>query len=571
MSQSKDLDLTFLDLKREIDGLFVSDGWVTVFRSHNSSTSGESDAIYCALVKNSAVSDAMSSYEWNLHIGSGRPGFIFSYCRGRQKAVYCRDSDNGCETFIHWRGDFGKEEGYLEISEEFRLYYNLFEHILGPTERRYYHFHDSGDKELAASIEKDLARVQLRYLREYISAKKCHFLIFFERMRFSEKSLRELGLTEIDENTYMPNHAYNHLIRDISDMPIRNDKTQSWLMGKCLIRPLKGFKPSIFGPMSEPEIYESFIIGYDSDGKPIEFTSDEEKLANYFGKNPDAPNYLTPVYFSLDVLKKYYDDPSQYEVHDGSVGRKGFWSLRIDNSLADYVVVFLGDLGKLSHREQLYWKSHNILPQGGMSSTGFRRAFLGEWADPEKPDLFFKARLADFAGKWRKQYGWDLFLPLSESDSHYLESLHIPTAASNPKEFDEQILAIVKITIDSLNQKKLAEGCTSLNKEAKGIDKLEIFLKCKGYDLAEMIQFLRNVQLLRSTTVAHRRSRSENVKLNEYFKFGAKDLKSIFEDIVIKMIWMFNTLEHLLIREDLHKPVTSSRTTLPRTPDDIKR
>lgn len=570
MSQSKDLDLTFADLKREIEGLFVNDGWVTVFRSRHSDASGESDDVYCALVKNNAVSDAMRSHRWNLQMGSGRPGFIFSFCGGRQKAVYSRHSDKEYETFIHRRDDFGNEEGYIEFSEEFRLYYNLFEHILGPNERRYYHFHDSGDKELVASIEKSTARVQLRYLRDYISVKKCHFLIFFEGMRFSPKSPNELGLTEIDEDTYKPSYAYNHLIRDISDMPIKEDKTQSWLLGKCLISPIKGFRPSMKGPMSEPDTYESFIIGYDSDGKPKEFTSDQEKLANYFGKNPGAPNYLTPVYFSLDVLKRYYDDPSRYEVGDGSVGRKGFWSLRIDNCLADSVVVFLGDLGGLPHREQLYWKSHNILPRGGMSSTGLRRAFLGEWADPEKPDLFFKARLADFAGKWRKQYGWDLFLPLSESDSHYLESLHIPTAANNPKEFDEQILAIVKITIDSLNQKKLAEGCTSLKKEAKGIDKLEIFLKCKGYNLAEMIQFLRYVQLLRSTTVTHRRSRSENVRMNEYFKFGAKDLTSIFEDIVIKMIWMFNTIEHLLIRDDSHHSVTSSRTTLQRTPDDIK-
>lgn len=551
MSQPTDLDLTFADLKREIDDQFISDGWITVFRSQISSASGESDGVYCALVKNSVFSEAMNSHEWNLRIGSGRPGFSFG---GRQKAVYRRQSDDGYETFIHWRGDFGNEEGYLEISEEFRLYYNLFEHILSPTDRRYYHFHDSGDKELVASIEKRTARVQLRYLREYISARKCHFLIFFEGMRFSPKSLNELGLEEIDENTYTPNHTYNHLIRDISCMGIRNDKTQSWLLGKCLIRPIKGFKPSMLGPMSEPEIYESFIIGYDSDGKPKEFTSYGEKLANYFGKNPDAPNYLTPVYFSPDVLKKYYDDPSQYEVHDGLVGRKGFWYLRIDNNLTDYVVVFLGDLGKLPHKEQLYWKSHNILPQGDISSTCFRRAFLGEWADPEKPDLFFKARLADFADKWRSKYGWDLFLPLSESDSHYLEALHIPTTSNNAKEFDEQLLAIVKITIDSLNEKKLVEGCTSLKEEAKSIDKLDSFLKSNGYNLSEMILFLRNVQRLRSTTVAHRRSRGENRNLNDYFKLGDKDLQSIFEDIVIKMISMFNTLEHLLIYDDPSHP-----------------
>jgi hypothetical protein len=107
-----------------------------------------------------------------------------------------------------------------------------------------------------------------------------------------------------------------------------------------------------------------------------------------------------------------------------------------------------------------------------------------------------------------------------------------------------------------LNEKKLAEGFTSLKKGAKSIDKLENFLTSKGYNLSGMILFLRNVQQLRSSTVAHRRSRSENTKLNEYFKFGTKDLQSIFEDIVIKMIWMFNTLERLLINDDPKPPVT---------------
>ena len=196
-------------------------------RSCYSAASGESDAVYCALVKNNAVSDAMRSHRWNLCRGSGRPGFSFSFCGGRQKAVYQRHSDKKYETFIHWRCDFGNEDGYPEISEEFRLYYNLFERIVSPSERQYDHIHDSGDRELVASIKMSTVKVQLRYLRDYISVRKSHFLIFFEGMRFSVKSLDELGLKEIDENTYTSSHAYNHLIRDISNMPIRNDKTQS--------------------------------------------------------------------------------------------------------------------------------------------------------------------------------------------------------------------------------------------------------------------------------------------------------------------------------------------------------
>jgi hypothetical protein len=238
-------------------------------------------------------------------------------------------------------------------------------------------------------------------------------------------------------------------------------------------------------------------------------------------------------------------------VRDGLVSRKGFWSLYVDNSLPDCVVVFLGDLGRLPHKEQLYWKSHNIQPKGGLSRTAFKRVILGEWADPDKPDLYLKMRLLSFNKKWNKKFGWDLFLPLSNEDSHYLDALHIPTSPDNAREFDEQLLAIVKVVIDSLNEKELAAGLESMTRDAKGIDKLEAFLVANGKRVPEMIEFLRNVQLLRSTTVAHRRSRvpEKNAKLRAYFKMEEKNLGQVFEDIVTHMIWTLNTLEHLLLKD----------------------
>ena len=43
--------------------------------------------------------------------------------------------------------------------------------------------------------------------------------------------------------------------------------------------------------------FEKFIIRLDDNGKEIKFTCDESKLANKFGKNPEAPNFLTRVFF----------------------------------------------------------------------------------------------------------------------------------------------------------------------------------------------------------------------------------------------------------------------------------
>ena len=38
----------------------------------------------------------------------------------------------------------------------------------------------------------------------------------------------------------------------------------------------------------------------------------------------------------------------------------------MDNNNDDYVVVFLNDLRVLPHKEQLYWKHHNIARRPGM-------------------------------------------------------------------------------------------------------------------------------------------------------------------------------------------------------------
>jgi hypothetical protein len=54
--------------------------------------------------------------------------------------------------------------------------------------------------------------------------------------------------------------------------------------------------------------YETFIVGTDDEGESVIHTCDPDTLANYFGKNPAAPHYLTPVSFERRVFDKYYAD-----------------------------------------------------------------------------------------------------------------------------------------------------------------------------------------------------------------------------------------------------------------------
>ena len=77
--------------------------------------------------------------------------------------------------------------------------------------------------------------------------------------------------------------------------------------------------------------------------------------------------------------------------------------MSMDNDGADHVVVFLGALGRdLPKSERDYWRSLNVGPEGTMSQTGVRRAFGGEWAEAQAPDLKFRAVYRRFVGDWRE-------------------------------------------------------------------------------------------------------------------------------------------------------------------------
>jgi hypothetical protein len=213
------------------------------------------------------------------------------------------------------------------------------------------------------------------------------------------------------------------------------------------------------------------------------------------------------------------------------------------NNHRDHVVVWLGDLKFLPYKEQTHWKAFNITRSDReIIYADYTRNIEGNFADPEHPELYFKYKFKLFQKAWNEKFGWYLFQPLSEEDAHYMKSLHVPTT-NEQKEFEDQVFSITKILIDSLNSGKLSIGPT-INKENPGkIDKLDAFLKSHGLNLPEMISFLRNLQSLRSTGVAHRKGDNYE-KVKKFFDIGKKDLPVIFEDILIKCVWVLNTMEN---------------------------
>ncbi|MFE4601115.1 hypothetical protein ACFRKE_09675 [Kitasatospora indigofera] len=479
--------LHFADRVQFIETKLGTEAWITVYEY--TETDQEKIAHFSALTTVDDVERSLSQTQWDLLIGNGGPGFCF-YGGGDWKYLPTGGDEAPIEALVHVRDFHGLRPDYMEISEQFRLFFNLYD---DRKSGKLVAFEENGDEvEVVRSSPKKI-QILAKYLRDYLAAREMVLLIFCEIDRWNVKDLEELGIEEAAEEDRKEDLTYSWWVS--SKTPVGDKKTYARMIAKKVVHGTPGYRPSSLWGREDRE-YEQFTIGVDDAGRRVMFTCDEEELANHFGKNAGAPHYLTPVFFRKSVLNKYYSDP-KYSVRDGILFCGGFWSLRMDNNHTDYVIVFLGDLGHLAHAEQLYWKSFNVAPDGDLSDVAFRRGMLGEWADAEEPALVFKSTYQRFREKWSQVNGWDLFKDLASEDHHFWQALHVP-GDGNQREFDDQIMALSKVMVERLNDRGVSKFIT-LEPNDKSIAKLEKYLEYIGYPgRVEFGTFLRYLNGLRS-------------------------------------------------------------------------
>lgn len=510
------------DRLKQLETTFIKDGWITVYEST------EDDLIYCCLVHNTKIDEYKLKTDWVIRpYYEGKPA-VFG------DGTYKTYSEEGYEPFIfikHFIFNDGGEK-YIDISEEFVLYFKLYERAENKQNCKYYFIDDLGDLDEVISIEPKKIKIKLKYLKEYIAVRQLHFSICFDFMRVDNIDVKENGIEFIDKNFKGENYFYNHLIRPL------DGKFQSWILGKKII----SFDPSKSKSYHfdyENQTYEKFITSYDEEGDLV-----------YQDCSKTNEKCFVLTYFKKDVLNKYYNEPKKYEV-DGWHVKSKFFTLKIDNNNEDYVAVFLIELGYLPAKEQLHWKHHNIEPQKGISHAYYQTMIEGNWVDhPETPDLFFKHKYEQFNKKWEAKFGWRLYKPLAKEDEYIFKALHLPTS-NNVKSFCEQILSIIKITIDRINESELAKHIT-LEKNDKGINKLEKFLAVHQMQVPDMIAFLRNLWDLRSGLLAHSFSASNSKckKAIQYFGIKEDNYVAVAKEIFIKSVYTFNTLEGKLLTKE---------------------
>jgi hypothetical protein len=301
-------DLSFADFIAKIGGLGKGE-WTTVYSSRDSV---DGVAIYSALIKNTLVKRSLKHPSWDIRIGNGAPGLESSYRDGKEKTRYVRSSDSGVEPLVLSRSFHDIRPGYWEVSEDFRLYFNLYD---DKADRKLLRIDDNGDEHEAVLMKNGEIKIKTFLIRQYLTIRKMKLAIFFDYNLFSSRTIEELGIEEHSREEKGADFIYSVSFGRWPGLSDNTKKSHGRLLGKKLVSSDRSFKPDIFGRQEKQ--YIDFIIGADDNGKEVLFTCNEAALSNYFGANPGAPHYLTPVCFRKEVLNKYYSQPQKYTVSDG--------------------------------------------------------------------------------------------------------------------------------------------------------------------------------------------------------------------------------------------------------------
>ncbi len=505
---------------------FNNRGWVTLC----------DEQIFSCLVNDNVAAKSMTYDTWDINHSEGGP--LINEQLDGTFISYSRYSNDEVEPIVMYLENEGRWDEEALLAEEFVMYFKLHKEPKGKNEYVYYQVDECGDDVEVARVMGVNLVVKLKYVKEYIAVKKLNLLVFTDEVINSKRSIDELGGKCIQMHTEKGNDCiFSYALNASVGYGLEN-KTCAVFRGKCILKHNDKDIQHLWKLRDSG--YENFIVDADEDGNEIFMSCDENRMPNLFTRQGDELYSLSPVFFKRDVLSKYFQAVDKYSVQDGCLSGPS-WRIRIDNDRSDdYVVVALVDLGRMPHKEQLHWRSFNVLPprNGSYSMTTFCRWFDGIPTNCSvAPDLVFKQLYIQVNDKWRTKYGWSLFKELAADDQYHFEALHLMGQENDQKEFDGLIQSITKLLIDSLNEKQLVKAIDSTKpdvsrflserniKELKpsniqgGITKFECFLISEGLLDSNVVKLLRKVQDLRSSTVAHRKSTKLDTKTEEMFNF----------------------------------------------------
>ena len=349
--------------------------------------------------------------DWDVRNGEGIPGFVDD---GTEVRYFKSGSLPEFEPLVVIQEFFGVVPDELNISEDFRFLMRLWR---DPKSRNYYEIQESGDKELAIRISGERIEVRTPLLKRYLAARQLDAVLYIDSDVGVDYDGDLADLADLNEEEISV-ESLTCFSRNVWRGMLQSGRIWTRFLAKKIIKAPPREKCRIW-PWDKlaADEYPEFIISEDEFGEPVRWTCNPDKLRNYYGNNPDAPHYLTPVFFKPDVLRRYYDGDG-YEVRDAYLSYGQLWGVSLDNGCLDYVSVFLGDIGRdipQSHWD--HWKAYNIAPIGRMSEAAIRRSFFNQSVESGNPEHRFKRAYRDLQDKWEGAWGWRLHRQAEELDA----------------------------------------------------------------------------------------------------------------------------------------------------------
>ena len=507
----------------------LTDPWITVYKAGSlDSQENEDRFIWSFLIRKDSIKEELQNYTFNQF--DGYP--CTDECKNSEAPTYYSRFGHDDREPLFFRRRFIGRAGYLELSQEFIHFFQLY---YDRPNTQYLLINPDGSEEpVIKIIDNSEIRILLFRLRQFLAFKNMNLMMCVSIRRFFNDPIGE---------NYFPTNAKQVLVYQTNDTHYAiwyqdysaRTKYFSELIGKKVVPDMPVEQSGLF-PFEEAQQYESFIIGQDEYGRPIYHTCDPEQLSDYYGKNPGRSHYLTPVFFRKDVLVKYYSAPEKYKVEDGAI-YIGDYILRADTNNQDFIIVFLGDLGRdISFTEQQYWKAFNVLPSGEISDTAYRRDFLGEFTDPTAEQFVFRNKYETLQKQWLNKYGWPFFKTLNQADEYRFTSLRIPLA-NTQQEFDQQVETLAIVLIDAINKSEFDKLLIGQEPPDRQIQSLELFCKTykiKGYE--GHLEFLHTFYRLRSQGASHRKDSKEYPKIRARFRIDEEGFVNSFRNILNQAI-----------------------------------
>ena len=517
--------------------------WIVLYDKNHVQNLENDIFTFCALIDREKLkeNDYMNKFDWGFATDSFGKATFGTFGWGESEKLFFSDGTTHelFEYLVALRY-FDKYDEVVEINPKFIWYGNLVKQNEG--------YIDPITDELIVKVMPNHLEVKREYLKDFLCANNKGCVIVFDHRRYFNSIDK---IKEQYENISGENYYISLSINNASGF--RSDYNGcSSIIGKAAILPFKKPHHREYKYFAKDKEYEKFIIDFDEDeDEEVEFTCNEDELANYFGANPAAPHFLTPVFFDIKVLDKYKNDPRNYAVSDSNISFLSDWSIPFNINKEMKVSVWLGDLGKITYEEQKYWRTFNIKPTGKMDSKFIDRQLKGIWTDASRIESKLVPSINRFNAMIKDRFYDVIFNVLSDADKEIYNTFMIPTNYSIP-EYQSFLMKLSKLVAESINVKliKSAMG-DDYEKEAKGngsIFQLGVFLKYMKIDVNEKISSsLKKAYNSRNKLSGHTASFGEYNKVwgrDKEYKFNAiEDAQVLIEEIVSAIEYVITDYE----------------------------